>query len=123
MTGLGRGAAKRLTRPQKDSQGYSGVKRPYTSEITSKKRPKREIMSDSKNRVRVLFSFPLRLGADRICGIAWQQVNGLAAAGADVLVFPASISRPVASNVRVSPTLARGKLRIPYKLVGTMRAT
>jgi glycosyltransferase involved in cell wall biosynthesis len=79
-------------------------------------------MSDSKNRVRVLFSFPLRLGADRICGIAWQQVNGLAAAGADVLVFPASISRPVASNVRVSPTLARGKLRLPYKILGTMRA-
>ena len=79
-------------------------------------------MSDSNNRVRVLFSFPLRLGADRICGIAWQQVNGLAAAGADVLVFTASISRPVASNVRVSPTLARGKLRLPYKILGTMRA-
>ena len=79
-------------------------------------------MSDRKERVRVLFSFPLRLGADRICGIAWQQVNGLAAAGADVLVFPASISRPVASNVTVSPTLARGKLRLPYKILGTMRA-
>ena len=55
-------------------------------------------MRESSERVRVLFSFPLRLGADRICGIAWQQVNGLAAAGADVLVFPASISRPVASG-------------------------
>jgi D-inositol-3-phosphate glycosyltransferase len=79
----------------------------------------------SKNgKVRVLFSFPLKLGADRICGIAWQQVNGLAAAGADVLVFPASIARPVvASGVRVSPTLARGKVRLPFKLVGTMRAT
>jgi D-inositol-3-phosphate glycosyltransferase len=71
---------------------------------------------------RVLYSFPLRLGADRICGIAWQQVNGLAAAGADVLVFPASISRPVAPGVGVSATLARGKLRLPYKIVGTMRA-
>ena len=60
--------------------------------------------------VRVLFSFPLRLGADRICGIAWQQVNGLAAAGADVLGFPASISRPVRPDVRVSPTLARGEI-------------
>src|SRR5580698_4683352 len=79
-------------------------------------------MSDRKERMRVLFSFPLRLGADRICGIAWQQVNGLAAAGADVLVFPASISRPVRPDVRVSPTLARGKLRLPYKIVGTMRA-
>ena len=79
-------------------------------------------MSDRNERVRVLYSFPLRLGADRICGIAWQQVNGLAAAGADVLVFPASISRPVRPGVRVSPTLARGEFRLPYRLVGTMRA-
>ena len=79
-------------------------------------------MIDNNKRVRVLFSFPLRLGADRICTTAWYQVNGLAAAGADVLVFPASLSRPVASGVRVSPTLARGKLRLPYKIVGTMRA-
>lgn len=73
-------------------------------------------------RVRVAYSFPLRLGADRICGIAWQQVNGLSLAGADLLVFPASILRPVRPDVRVSPTLARGKLRIPYRVVGTMRA-
>ncbi|MFY9726059.1 MAG: glycosyltransferase family 4 protein [Bryobacteraceae bacterium] len=79
-------------------------------------------MSDRNERVRVLFSFPLRLGADRICGIAWQQVNGLAAAGADVLVFPASISKPASPRVRVRTTLAKGKLRIPYKIVGTMRA-
>lgn len=79
-------------------------------------------MSTRNERIRVLFSFPLRLGADRICGIALQQVNGLAAAGADVLVFPASISRPAAPGVRVSPTLAKGKLRLPYKVFGTMRA-
>jgi glycosyltransferase involved in cell wall biosynthesis len=79
-------------------------------------------VSSMNDRVRVLYSFPLRLGADRICGIAWQQVNGLAAAGADVLVFPASISRPVRSDARVSPTLARGEFRLPYRLVGTMRA-
>lgn len=79
-------------------------------------------MSSRNERVRVLFSFPLRLGADRICGIAWQQVNGLAKAGADVLVFPASICRPVSSDVRVRATLERGKLRVPYGVVGTMRA-
>ncbi len=79
-------------------------------------------MNSQQRRIRVLFSFPNKLGADRICGIAWQQVNGLAAAGADVLVFPASISRPVSPGVSVRPTLARGKLRVPYKFVGTMRA-
>lgn len=79
-------------------------------------------MSGRNKPVRVLFSFPLRLGADRICGIAWQQVNGLADAGAEVLAFPASISRPVRQQVRVSPTLAWGNLRVPYRIVGTMRA-
>jgi glycosyltransferase involved in cell wall biosynthesis len=79
-------------------------------------------MGGRNQRVKILFSFPLRLGADRICGIAWQQVNGLAAAGADLLVFPASLGRPVPSGVRVSPTLAWGDLRLPYRVVGTMRA-
>jgi glycosyltransferase involved in cell wall biosynthesis len=70
----------------------------------------------------VLYSFPHKLGADRICYTAWQQVKGLAAAGAEVLVFPGALHRPVPANVRVRPTLARGKLRIPYKLLGSNRA-
>jgi glycosyltransferase involved in cell wall biosynthesis len=76
----------------------------------------------SNHRVRVLYSFPLRLGADRICYTAWQQVNGLAAAGAELLVAPASLGRPVPAGVRVMPTLARGKMRLPYRIFGTMRA-
>ena len=42
-----------------------------------------------KKRMRVLYSFPHKIGADRICYIAWQQVNSLARAGADMLVYPA----------------------------------
>jgi len=76
----------------------------------------------SQRNVRVLYSFPMRLGADRVCYTAWQQVNGLAAAGADLLVFPASVGRPLPPGVKVSPTLAWGKFRLPYKVVGTMRA-
>jgi len=72
--------------------------------------------------IRVLYSFPHKLGADRICYTAWQQVNGLAAAGADVLVFPGVLHRPVPANVKVRPTLAWGKLRVSYKLLGMMRA-
>jgi glycosyltransferase involved in cell wall biosynthesis len=79
-------------------------------------------MRSERNRVRVLYSFPHRLGASRICYTAWQQVNGLVRAGADVLLFPGSISKPVPSEVVVRPTLARGKFRIPYKLLGSMRA-
>lgn len=76
----------------------------------------------SSKRVRVLYSFPHKLGADRICYTAWQQVNGLAAAGADLMVAPGVLHRSVPEGVEVRPTLARGNLRIPYKLIGTMRA-
>lgn len=79
-------------------------------------------MNNGTAHVRVLYSFPLRLGAERICYTAWQQVNGLAAAGAEVLVFPASLGRSVPDTVRVLPTLAKGKLRVPYRVIGTMRA-
>ena len=79
-------------------------------------------MTVRNDRVRVVYSFPLRLGAGRICTTAWYQINGLAEAGAEVLVFPASISRPVVPGVKVSPTLARGKFRLPYRIVGAMRA-
>src|SRR5271166_2577653 len=79
-------------------------------------------MSAADKPVRVLYSFPHKLGADRICYTAWQQVNGLAAAGADVLVFPGVLHKPLPANVKVRPTLSRGKLRISYKLVGSIRA-
>jgi glycosyltransferase involved in cell wall biosynthesis len=79
--------------------------------------------SESDNhKIRVLYSFPHKLGASRICYTAWQQVNGLAAAGADVVVFPGALSRPVPLGVRVWPTLARGRFRIPIKLLGSMRS-
>jgi hypothetical protein len=76
----------------------------------------------NKDRVRVLYSFPHKLGADRICTTAWHQVDGLSAAGADVVVMPGALQRPFGPSVRVSPTLAKGKLRIPYKILGRMRA-
>jgi glycosyltransferase involved in cell wall biosynthesis len=72
--------------------------------------------------VRALYSFPHRLGADRICHTAQQQVNSLAAAGADVMLFPAALQGRVADGVEVHPTLARGRVRIPYRLLGSKRA-
>jgi glycosyltransferase involved in cell wall biosynthesis len=77
--------------------------------------------SNSK-RLRVLFSFPHKIGANRICYIAWQQVKGLVEAGADVTVFPGAVHRALPEGIPVHPTLARGKLRIPYKALGAMRA-
>jgi len=68
--------------------------------------------------VRVLYSFPLKMGAERVCLVAWQQVNSLAAAGAEVTAFPSAISRRLPPRIKVRPTLARGKLRIPNRLLG-----
>lgn len=79
-------------------------------------------MKRASDRVRVLYSFPHKLGADRICYTAWQQVKGLAGAGAEVLAMPGVLQRPVPASVVVRPTLAWGKLRISYRLVGAMRA-
>lgn len=72
--------------------------------------------------VRVLYSFPHKLGAGRICHTAWQQVNGLAAAGAAVEAHPGVLFRPVAPGVAVRSTLAWGRLRVSYKLLGMTRA-
>ena len=72
--------------------------------------------------LRVLYSFPHKLGAARICYTAWEQVRGIVKAGADVLAFPGVLHREVPGLTRVNPTLARGRLRIPYKLLGRVRA-
>jgi glycosyltransferase involved in cell wall biosynthesis len=72
--------------------------------------------------IRVLYSFPHKLGAERICTTAWHQVEGIAAAGADVTVFAGCISRPLPREVKVHTTLAWKKLRIPYRLLGTLRS-
>lgn len=76
----------------------------------------------SNSSVRVLYSFPHKLGAARICYTAWQQVNGLAAAGAELFVHTGALHRSVPPQVHVSATLARGKLRLPYRLLGRNRA-
>lgn len=79
-------------------------------------------MNCGKRHVRVLYSFPHRLGAGRICYTAWQQVDGAAAAGADVCVFPGSLERPVRAGVRVRCTLTLGPVRLPYRVIGHKRA-
>jgi glycosyltransferase involved in cell wall biosynthesis len=72
--------------------------------------------------VRVLQSFPHKIGAGRICTTAWYQAAGVAQAGEDLLVMPGAVHRRLPPGVRVSPTLARGRWRIPYKALGSQRA-
>jgi glycosyltransferase involved in cell wall biosynthesis len=76
----------------------------------------------NKKPIRVLYSFPHKLGAGRICYTAWEQVRGIAKAGAEVTVFPGVLHRAIPERVKVVPTLAKGPIRIPYKLVGMVRA-
>jgi glycosyltransferase involved in cell wall biosynthesis len=71
--------------------------------------------------LRVLYSFPFRIGAERICTTAWHQVNGVAAAGAKVTVLSASFARPFTTTVRARGTLSLGRWRIPYRFIGKNR--
>jgi glycosyltransferase involved in cell wall biosynthesis len=73
-------------------------------------------------RVRVLYSFPHKIGADRICTTAWYQVAGLVDAGASVTAYPGVVHKSLPAEVRVQPTLARGRVRIPYRAIGRLRA-
>lgn len=79
-------------------------------------------LTPANDPIRVLYSFPHKLGATRICYTAWQQVNGLAAAGARILAYPGVLERAVPESVDVQSTLSWGKLRVSYRLLGTMRA-
>ena len=71
---------------------------------------------------KVLYSFALKLGAERICWTAWQQVLGLRDAGADVTAMVGCLARPMPAGVRVKTTLSAGPLRVPYSIVGIQRA-
>jgi glycosyltransferase involved in cell wall biosynthesis len=72
--------------------------------------------------IRVLQSFPHRIGAGRICDTAWHQAAGVAHAGGDVLVMPAAVQRELPAAIRVEPTLARGRWRLPVRPLGRLRA-
>jgi len=72
--------------------------------------------------VRVLHSFPHKIGADRICLTAWWEVVSAADAGADLFVYAGAVQRPLPAGIRTRTTLALGRLRIPYRVVGTLRA-
>jgi glycosyltransferase involved in cell wall biosynthesis len=71
--------------------------------------------------VRVLHSFPHKIGAERIATTAWHEVADVAAAGGQVTVAAAVVHRPLPASVRVRTTISRGRWRIPYRVLGTTR--
>ena len=68
--------------------------------------------------LRVLQSFPHKIGAGRICTTAWEQAAGVSRAGADLTVMVGAVHRPLPTGIRVDTTLARGRWRIPYRALG-----
>ena len=79
-------------------------------------------MSDDLQSLRVLYSFAPKLDGQRIGYTAWQQINGVAEAGADVIACVGVARVPLLSSVTVWPTLSWNRLRISYKAVGRLRS-
>ncbi len=72
--------------------------------------------------VRVLQSFPHKIGAARICTTAWHEAAEVAGAGGRVELYTGVVHRPLPPEVRVRTTLSRGRWRIPYGVLGQLRA-
>ena len=79
-------------------------------------------LEDKNVPVNVLYSFPHKIGAGGICYSASQQVRALSELGANVTVITGVLHKSLPENVKVITTLSWGKLRISYKLFGTLRA-
>lgn len=71
--------------------------------------------------LRVLHSFPHRLGLSRICTTAWHEIDAAAQAGAEMRVMAGDSVRPFSRSIRVQKTLAWGKFHLPYRVFGTRR--
>jgi glycosyltransferase involved in cell wall biosynthesis len=72
--------------------------------------------------VRVLYSFPTRLGTVGIGTTAWQQVVGVAPHCSSLVVACASCERPLPDGVRLIETLRPWGLKLPFRALGFMRA-
>jgi glycosyltransferase involved in cell wall biosynthesis len=71
--------------------------------------------------MRVLQSFPHKIGSGRIADTAWYQAEGVAAAGAELTLFPGVVHKGLPEGIAVRPTLAQGRWRLPYSVFGRVR--
>lgn len=95
---------------------------PRGSEAVHARRQQIGAMTRALEPVRVLYSFPHKLGASRICYTAWEQLRGIAAAGAQVIVYTGALLREVPQSVEVHTTLSLGNVCLPYRLIGNLRS-
>lgn len=69
----------------------------------------------------ILHSFPHRLGMRRICTTAWYEIQSASNAGATLHAICGDSVRPLSSNIRITKTMAAGRIHIPRKLIGVIR--
>jgi hypothetical protein len=72
--------------------------------------------------MRVLYSFPHRLGLPGIGTTAWYQTRELAARGWDMVVYCGGCSRRPPGVRTIVETMKLGNLSVPYRLLGLDRA-
>jgi glycosyltransferase involved in cell wall biosynthesis len=53
---------------------------------------------------------------------AWWEAASVAAAGGDLTVYAGAVQRTLPTSIQTRTTLARGRWRIPYRALGTLRA-
>jgi D-inositol-3-phosphate glycosyltransferase len=78
--------------------------------------------AESVSRLRVLLSFPTRIGTTGIGTTAWYQATGLARQGAEVHVFCGSVERDLPGVCVDGETMRAFGHKVPYRLVGAERA-
>jgi glycosyltransferase involved in cell wall biosynthesis len=72
--------------------------------------------------MRLVYSFPTRLGTAGIGTTAWQQVAGVTEHGVEVTAVTASCERPLPDGVRLIETLRPAGVKIPFRALGFDRA-
>lgn len=77
-----------------------------------------ETATKNEKSPRVLYSFPFRIGTERICSTAWYQVVGAALGVTRMTVLSGSLSRSLPQGIRNQTTLSCGSLRLPIGLLG-----
>ncbi|MBN9311276.1 glycosyltransferase family 4 protein [Devosia sp.] len=70
--------------------------------------------------MRVLYSFPYRIGRTGVGHTAWQQVNHLARDGVSVVLYCGKVERDLPPSVEVHENLVLGRLKLPMRLLGPM---
>lgn len=70
--------------------------------------------------MRVLYSFPYRVGRTGVGVTAWQQVCHLARSGVSVILYCGRLERALPAAVEVHENLLLGRLKLPLRLLGPL---